>query len=403
MKKAPVIAIIGAGPAGLIAAQMLAARGARVTVYDRMASPARKFLFAGRGGLNLTHSEPLEAFLPRYGAARTALEPMIRAFPPEALRAFAADLGEETFTGSSGRVFPRSFKATPLLRAWLRRLAGLGVTVALQHEWRGFDGSSLRFATPDGERMVQADATLLALGGASWPRLGANGGWVPLLAAKGVAITPLAASNVGITLPWSPAFAERFHGAPLKGCAFACGPARTLAEAVITRTGLEGGALYALSAPLRTALATGAASLTVDLKPGLGEAALAARLAKARPSESLSNVLRKHAGLSPAAIGLAREGHGAALPREPAALARALKAVPLAATGLQGIDRAISTAGGIAFAALDETLQLKVLPGVYAAGEMLDFDAPTGGYLLQAAFATGHHAAQAIAAALTLP
>jgi len=402
MHASPDIVIIGAGPAGLIAAEHLAESGLSVVVAERMPSPARKFLLAGRGGLNLTHSEPLDRFLDRYGPARAALEPALRAFPPDALRAWADGLGEETRIGTSGRVFPKSFKATPLLRGWLRRLDTLGVRFALSHCWQGWtaDGA-LAFATPAGPVALRPRATLLALGGASWPRLGADGGWVPLLAAQGVTVVPLMPSNVGVLCPWSPALRERFHGAPLKGCAFAVGGSRSRAEAVITREGLEGGAIYALSAALRAALADGPTRLAVDLKPDVAVDALARRLAAGKPGDSLANLLRKKAGLSPAAIALLREAGPSPLPRAPDALAAALKALSVPVTGLGGIDRAISTAGGIALSGLDAGFQLRALPGIYAAGEMLDIDAPTGGYLLQSAFSTGMAAATAIRRALT--
>lgn len=391
------LAIIGAGPAGLIAAEHLATAGHRVTIYERMPSPARKFLLAGRGGLNLTHAEPLETFLTRYDPAAPALAGSLRACPPAALRDWARELGEDTFVGSSGRVFPKSFKATPVLRAWLRRLAALGVTIRYRHRWTGWDASgALSFTTPDGQHAERPDATLLALGGASWPRLGADGGWTTLLAEKGVGLTPLTASNCGCRIAWSEPFRTRHQGQPLKGARWSLGTASVRAEAVITARGLEGGAIYALSAPLRAALASGPATLTVDLKPDVSEAAIAARLAEGRSGESLSNLLRKKAGLGPVAISLLREAHGPHLPHAPPVLARMIKALPLTVSGLEGLERAISTAGGVAFASLDERFMLKALPGVFAAGEMLDWDAPTGGYLLTACFATGKAAAEGI-------
>jgi uncharacterized flavoprotein (TIGR03862 family) len=394
MTPPPSIAIIGAGPAGLIAAEHLARAGCAVTVYERSPSPLRKFLLAGRGGLNLTHSEPLERFLPRYGDTPAPVADAIRAFPPEELRQWAVELGEETFVGSSGRVFPKSFKATPLARAWLRRLEGLGVALRARHLWTGWDTcGALTFETPEGTISIRPDATLLALGGASWPRLGSDGSWQPLLAARGITITPLEASNAGVLIQWSEPFRQRNAGAPLKACGFTVGGVTVRAEAVITSTGLEGGAVYALSPALRAALATGPATLTLDLKPDVPEAALAARIAAARPGESLSNLLRKAAGLPPVALGLLREATGGAIPREPSLLAAHLKALPLTVIAQAGLARAISTAGGVAFSEVDATLQLKAAPGVWVAGEMLDWDAPTGGYLLQASFATGRMAA----------
>ena len=391
------VAIVGAGPAGLIAAEHLARAGHAVAVYDRMASPARKFLLAGRGGLNLTHSEPLERFLGRYSTGRPLVTPPLLAYPPEAVRAWAHDLGEDTFVGTSGRVFPKSFKATPLLRAWLRRLADLGVMLKTRHSWTGWSAEgALTFQTPDRQHTDNPDATLLALGGASWPRLGANGDWVAPLQARGIAITPLAASNCGAHIAWSEPFRSRHQGQPLKGCAFTLGGTVVRAEAVITARGLEGGAIYALSAALRTALAEGPATLRVDLKPDLAEATLAARLATARKGETLSNLLRKKAGLGPVALSLLREAGADPLPRTPPELARRIKSLPLDITGMDGLERAISTAGGIAFEAVDEGFMLKALPGVFVAGEMLDWDAPTGGYLLSACFATGAAAARGI-------
>ncbi|MFC5422593.1 NAD(P)/FAD-dependent oxidoreductase [Bosea eneae] len=395
----PDVAIIGAGPAGLIAAERLAQAGHKVALYERMASPARKFLLAGRGGLNLTHSEPLDALLGRYGAARAWLEPAIRAFPPQALRDWADGLGAESFTGSSGRVFPRAMKASPLLRSWLARLDGLGVQLHAGQLWTGWDESDgLRFALRDGgEEIVKPRATLLALGGASWPRLGADGSWVGLLAAKGVTIAPLRPANVGFSVAWSPLMRERFAGQPLKRIALSLAGQRAAGEAMIDAGGIEGGAVYALSGPLREAIArNGEAILTIDLRPGLTETELATRLAKRRPGETLSNHLRKAAGLSPVAAAVLRETASGPLPAEPDALARLIKGAPLRLTGMASLARAISTAGGILAGEVDEDFMLKRLHGSFIAGEMLDWEAPTGGYLLQACFATGVAAAEGI-------
>ncbi|MEJ1156868.1 NAD(P)/FAD-dependent oxidoreductase [Prosthecomicrobium sp. N25] len=391
--------VIGGGPAGLMAAETAARAGAAVTVVERMPSPARKFLLAGRGGLNLTHSEEAERFLARYGDAAPQLRAAVEAFPPERLRAWAADLGEETFVGSSGRVFPKSFKASPLLRAWLRRLDGLGVRLRARTLWTGFAGTDgLRLQGPDGsEAVVTPGATVLALGGASWARLGSDGRWVPALEAAGAPVTPLSASNCGFEIAWSDHVRDRFEGEPLKRVALACGDLAVRGEAVITREGLEGGAVYALSAPLRDGLVAGPVRVLVDLRPDRSEADLAAALARTRPRDSLSNRLRKGAQLSPAAVALLREGHGRDLPSDPAALAALIKAVPLTVTGMRPVERAISTAGGLAFAGLDDRLMLRARPGVFAAGEMLDWDAPTGGYLLQASMATGFVAGRAAA------
>src|SRR5258707_6994143 len=389
------VAIIGAGPAGLMAAEVLAQGGADVTVYDAMPSAGRKFLMAGRGGLNLTHSEPLPQFLPRYREAAPHLQAAIDAFPPNALREWSEALGQETFVGSSGRVFPKAFKASPLLRAWLRRLDSQGVKLALRHRWTGWDENGhLRFQTPDGPRAIEADATVLALGGASWPRLGSDGSWVATLAAKGVAISPLRPANSGFTVGWSDIFRDRFEGQPLKGVAVSFGPHSVRGEAIVTRTGIEGGAVYALSAELREAiLRDGQATLHVGLRPDLKFDDLTTRLSAPKGKQSLSNFLRKAVHLSPVAIGLLQEAAKAAglslASMPPADLARLINAVPIRLTGVAPIARAISTAGGISFSETDENFMLRRLPGVFAAGEMLDWEAPTGGYLLQASFAAG--------------
>jgi uncharacterized flavoprotein (TIGR03862 family) len=393
------IAIIGAGPAGLIAAERLAGAGHRVTVYERMASPARKFLLAGRGGLNLTHSEPFDAFLRRYREASGWLEPALRAFPPQALRDWADGLGAETFIGSSGRVFPRAMKASPLLRAWLGRLDGLGVQLSAGRLWTGWEADgALTFRRAGGETdTVRPDATLLALGGASWPRLGSDGGWVSMLAARGVAIAPLRPANGGFTVAWSPQMKERFAGQPLKRITIRCGAEMATGEAMIDADGIEGGVIYALSAPIRDAIERdGAAALQVDLRPNLTASELAARLAGRRKGETLSNHLRKAAGLAPVAIALLRDAAGAALPDAPDALAGLIKTAPLRLDAPMPMARAISTAGGITRDECDDGFMLKRLPGVFAAGEMLDWEAPTGGYLLQASFATGVAAAVGI-------
>ena len=384
------VAVIGAGPAGLMAAEVLAAGGAEVTVFERMPSPARKFLLAGRGGLNLTHSEALPAFLGRYGTAAAALAPILEAFPPAALIAWAEALGQPCFTGSSGRVFPRALKASPLLRAWLGRLAGQGVRLAARHTWLGWtpDGA-LRFATPAGEVTRRPTATLLALGGASWPRLGADGGWVGLLPG----VVPLRPANCGFRIAFSGHLRERFAGTPLKRIALTFGDQTVRGEAVLTETGLEGGAVYALSAPLREAIAArGPQTLSLDLRPDLPLAALAARLDGPRGAQSLSNTLRR-AGLPPVAIALVQEVRRAGAT---GSLAGLVKALPLCVTAPEGMARAISTAGGVGWDAVDAGRALRARPDVFLAGEMLDWEAPTGGYLLQACFATGRWAAQAM-------
>jgi hypothetical protein len=385
----PRIAVIGAGPAGLMAAEVLAAGGAAVTVFDRMPSPGRKLLIAGRGGLNLTHTEALEPFLDRYGAARPWLEPAIRRFPPAALVAWAEALGQPTFIGSSGRVFPRAMKASPLLRAWLARLAGQGVALSLRHRWQGWDGAgALVFGTPAGPQAVAADAALLALGGASWPRLGSDGTWAALLP-PGTPVAPLRPANVGFRIAWSPGFAARFAGTPLKRIALEFAGLRVRGEAMITAAGIEGGAVYALAAPLREAIAAaGLATLRLDLRPDLDAAALAARLDGPAGGVSLANRLRR-AGLPPVASALLREAG-----EDGRALSRRVQALPLRLEAPMPIDRAISTAGGIARAAVDARFMLHARPGIFVAGEMLDWEAPTGGYLLQACFATGRAAAE---------
>ena len=393
------VAVIGGGPAGLMAAEVAAAAGARVTVYDRSPSVARKFLLAGRGGLNLTHSEEMSAFMPRYGAAAGALAAAVEALPPRAVVAWCEALGQATFRGGSGRVFPRAMKASPLLRAWLARLRGAGVAFAPRHHWQGFGaaGTNLFLDAAGALLAVQADATILALGGASWPRLGSDGGWVAALAAQGVAVSPLRPANCGFDIGWSAHFRERHAGAPLKNIAVTVAGRRLPGEAMITQDGLEGGVIYAHASALREALSGGGAALEIDLKPGLSEDALAAKLGRPRGGQSFANYLRKCAGLDPAAIALLREG-GAPQGMNPATLARHIKQLPLAVRAARPIARAISTSGGIAFAEMDERLMLKRLPGVFAAGEMLDWEAPTGGYLLQACFSTGAAAGRGAAA-----
>jgi len=383
-------AIIGGGPAGLMAAEALASRGVRVTIYDRMPSLARKFLLAGRGGLNLTHSEPFDAFVARYGAAADRLRPALEAFAPQDLIAWCESLGEATFVGSSGRVFPKGFKASPLLRLWLRRLAGQGVEVRLRQILRGFDAQNRPLMEgPDGVvSAVAADATILALGGASWPRLGSDGGWVRVLEERGVQAAPLRPSNCGFDATWSPVLREKFAGEPLKNVALTFARTRVRGEALLTAHGLEGGAVYALSGALREAIAAdGFATLYVDLRPDVKEHELVARLAEARQGQSASNMLRKSAGLSPAAAALLREQ--GPLPPAPGDLAKRIKGVAVHLTGVRPIERAISSAGGVLWDEVGPDFQLRRAAGVFVAGEMLDWEAPTGGYLLQACFSTG--------------
>ncbi|HEX4764793.1 MAG TPA: TIGR03862 family flavoprotein [Lichenihabitans sp.] len=388
-------AVIGAGPAGLMAAETLARGGAAVTLFDRMPSAGRKFLLAGRGGLNLTHSEAARRFIERYGTAAERMRPAVEAFGPEALRGWSEGLGEPTFVGSSGRVFPQSFKASPLLRAWLRRLGALGVEFRPRHRWMGWNAEGrLRFETPHGAVVVAAEVVVLALGGASWPQLGSDGGWVQTVEAAGVAVAPLQPSNCGFRVDWSKRFRDRFEGAPVKGISLGLGGRSLRGEATITRTGIEGGGIYALSAPLRDAIAAGGgARLDIALRPDLSAEELARRLALRPPRQSLSTFLGKALKLAPVAVGLLQEAAVVAgeplsgLPPED--LAARVNAVPLRLVGTGPIARAISTAGGIAWSGVDMDLMLMRRPGTFVAGEMLDWEAPTGGYLLQGAFATG--------------
>ena len=390
------VVVIGAGPAGLMAAERLAQQGFAVAVHERMPSVGRKFLMAGRGGLNLTHAEPLPDFLTRYRPDAPVLRAAIEAFPPVQLIAWCQALGIETFIGSSQRVFPRALKASPLLRAWMQRLEALGVTLHTRHRWIGLDAAGQpRFETPDGVVTPRADAVVLALGGASWPRLGADGGWVGLL--PGVAITPFAPANMGFRLSWSGLFRDRFAGQPLKRIALTHAGETRRGEAMVTATGLEGGALYALSAPLREAIARdGHADITLDLKPDVTLAEVAQRLAQRGRAETISTALRKALTLPPVAIALVQEVLHAKSATRP--LPELVKALPLRLDAPEGLARAISSAGGIAWSALDAHLMLRAHPGIFACGEMLDWEAPTGGYLLQGCFSTGLRAAQGAAA-----
>ncbi|MFZ4761780.1 MAG: TIGR03862 family flavoprotein [Alphaproteobacteria bacterium] len=391
------IAIIGAGPCGLMAAEVLAMAGLRVSIYDQMPSPARKLLIAGRGGLNLTHTEPRENLLQRYGAAMEWLRPAIEAFPPEALRAWCEGLGQETFIGSSGRVFPKSMKAVALLRAWLKRLEELGVNYYPRHEWQGWQGLALQFLKNGAEIItVQPDATLLALGGASWPRLGSNGQWLDILLKDNIEIAPLRPANCGFIVPWSDYFSQRFAGQPLKPIAITHEGITRQGEAMITAQGIEGGVIYALSASLRDAIeAKGSALLQLDLRPSMTLEALTQKLHTHRGRKSLASFLRS-VGFSSLAISLlhevtAPEQLKLASPANlaaPANLATMLKNLPLTLTANAGMARAISSAGGIKQVAMTEDFMLKARIGVFAAGEMLDWEAPTGGYLLQACFST---------------
>ncbi len=397
------VAIIGAGPAGLAAAEAAAAAGAAVTLFDAMPSVGRKFLLAGKGGLNLTHSEPLDRFLARYGGAAARLAPHIRACDPAGLRDWAAGLGIETFVGSSGRVFPTDFKAAPLLRVWLRRLDRLGVRRRVRHRWLGWaaDGRLL-FATPAGQIQVGAAATVLALGGASWPQLGSDVAWTGLLAERGIRPAPLRPANCGFDVAggWSAPLRERFAGAPVKPVVLSFGGQAVKGELMLTATGIEGSPVYALSAALRDAIARdGRAVPELDIKPDWSAERLARELARPRGSRSVSSHLSRATGLHGAAAALVREVlPPATLVADPARLAAELKRLPLPLAAPRPLAEAISTAGGVRFADLDDWLMLAALPGVFAAGEMLDWEAPTGGYLLTACFATGRAAGSGAAA-----
>lgn len=398
MKSSKNIAIIGGGPAGLMAAEVIAAAGHQVTIFDAMPTMGRKFLLAGRGGLNLTHSEPLEKFVTRYFEASSWLAPIIRAFNPQKLRKWCKELGEETFVGTSGRVFPRSMKASPLLRAWFKKLDNLGVAYRPRHSWQGFDGDNLVFSDADQKIIkVKADATLLALGGASWPHLGSNGSWVNILAECGVKISPLRPSNCGFVSDWSDYLISKFAGTPLKSVAIRhenfVHNFSHRGEIILTKQGIEGNAVYALSAHLReTIKKDGKAVLYIDLRPEMSEAELTKKL-KTRGKESLSNYLRK-AGFPPVAGALLHELKLTATTAE--TLAKYLKNLPITLTATTNIDRAISTAGGIGRESIDENFMLKTKPGIFVASEMIDWEAPTGGYLLQGCFSTAVAAANGV-------
>jgi uncharacterized flavoprotein (TIGR03862 family) len=379
-----------------MAAELLSQNGVDVTVYDAMRSAGRKFLLAGKGGLNITHAEPIEPFLSRYGVRRPQIEPLLAAFGPSDLRNWVHELGIDTFVGSSGRVFPAEMKAAPLLRAWLKRLRAAGVTFQMQHRWQGWaDNGALRFATPDGEKKIMADAMVLALGGGSWPKLGSDGGWVPLLQAHGVEIAPLQPANCGFDVTWSDHFRERFAGQPVKTAVLNFQNFQQHGEFVITENGVEGSLIYAASALLRDEIsANGRATFTLDLAPGKSEAQLHSGLAKPRGSRSMSSHLQSRVNLKGVKVGLLREIVPPTDFADPTRLAAAIKALPITLTAPRPLAEAISTAGGVDFNALDERLMLRSIPGVFCAGEMLDWEAPTGGYLLTACFASGRFAGQ---------
>ncbi|AEG93437.1 TIGR03862 family flavoprotein [Ramlibacter tataouinensis] len=402
-----VVAVVGAGPAGLMAAEVLSAAGLPVEVFDAMPSAGRKFLLAGRGGLNLTHGEALEAFLGRYGERRPQLEALVRAWGPQQLRDWAQGLGVETFVGSSGRVFPTDMKAAPLLRAWLHRLRAAGVRFHMRHRWTGWDDAgALRLATPEGELLLQPRATVLALGGASWPRLGSDGAWLPLLRQRGVDVAPLVPANCGFDRAggWSAYFGERFAGQPFKSVAVALDPAGPWkkGEFVATATGIEGSLVYAVSAALRDAIAAqGGARLWLDLLPGRSAAQVQAEVTHPRGSRSLASHLKSRLGLDGIKLALLHESLPGEAMRDAPRLAAAIKALPLELSAPRPVAEAISSAGGVRFEGLDAGLMLRALPGVFCAGEMLDWEAPTGGYLLTACLASGRRAAQGVRGHLT--
>ncbi len=390
------VAIIGGGPAGLMAAEVLSQAGIRVDVYDGMPSVGRKFLLAGVGGMNITHSEAYPAFLSRYAERAPQIAPLLRGFDADALCQWIHELGIETFIGSSGRVFPTDMKAAPLLRAWLKRMRDSGVVIHTRHRWLGWDASgALRIASPEGEISVNPDATLLALGGGSWSRLGSDGAWMLPLEQRGVDLAPLQPSNCGFEVQaWSDLMVSKFAGAPLKNIAIGLNDdIPRLGECVITATGIEGSLIYALSAPIREEInCYGAAVIHIDLLPGRPVDKLQAALSKPRGSRSMAKHLHSQVGIDGVKAALLRELTDAETFADPALLARAMKALPLTLVKTRPLDEAISSAGGVRFEAMDERLMLKALPGVFCAGEMLDWEAPTGGYLLTGCFASGRAA-----------
>jgi uncharacterized flavoprotein (TIGR03862 family) len=391
------IAVIGGGPAGLRAAEILAEAGYAVTLFDHKPTVGRKFLLAGRGGLNLTHSEPVPAFLKKYGAAENAMARAFVLFSPSDLRAWCHDLGIETFVGSSGRVYPKPMKATPLLRAWLQKLNRLGVKFAPRHDWVGWNGDALAFEVAGREPIAfKADATLIALGGVSWPHLGSDGHWAAILRAQNIALAPFRPANCGFVVVWSDGFCERHAGQPLKPVTLSFAGRSQRGEIMITQNGVEGSLIYAFGAALRDEIeARGQAVITLDLRPDLTKDELITRLSRPHGSQSLANHLRKAGGLSPLAASLLREG-ARDLPPNASRLAERIKAMPLTLVATGPIERAISTAGGVCWNALTDDLMVKAKPGVFVAGEMLDWEAPTGGYLLQGCFSTATLAAQGI-------
>jgi uncharacterized flavoprotein (TIGR03862 family) len=401
------VAVVGGGPAGLMAAEVLSARGLQVHLYDAMPSVGRKFLLAGRGGLNLTHSEPFDKFVERFGERRSQVEALLRRFGPDALRDWVHGLGIETFVGTSGRVFPKDMKAAPLLRAWLHRLRQTGVQFHMRHRWLGWadaatPATTLRFAAPSGEITSQHDAVVLALGGASWSRLGSDGAWAPWLAERGVDVAPLLPANCGFDLVWTPYFAERFAGVPFKSVAVSFSDARgrrfaRKGEFVATATGIEGSLVYAASALLRDEIAlNGSATLLLDLLPDRSLEQVRVAVSHPRGSRSVASHLKSRLGLDGIKMAVLHEVLTRDEMHSPEKLTETIKAVPLRLMAPRPIDEAISTAGGVRFEALDDHLMGKGLAGVFFAGEMLDWEAPTGGYLLTASMASGAVAADGV-------
>ena len=396
----PRVAVIGGGPAGLMAAEVISRGGAQVDLYDAMPSVGRKFLLAGKGGMNITHSEPYAEFVGRYGARGVQVARWLENFDADAVRAWIHALGVDTFVGSSGRVFPADMKAAPLLRAWLQRLRDGGVRLHMRHRWHGWDGDQLRFATPDGELMVQADAVVLALGGGSWKRLGSDGAWVPLLQQRGVAVDPLQPTNCGFDTGWSDYFSSRFAGQPLTTVAITATDThgvqvRRQGQFVVTATGVEGSLIYALSAALREQIAAGGSTtIYLDLAPDFSVQRVHDEVTRPRGARSMSSHLQSRLGIKGVKSGLLRECLSAAEFADTERLAQALKMLPLTLRCARPIDEAISSAGGVAFESIDAGGMLRALPGVFAAGEMVDWEAPTGGYLLTACFASGRAAGQ---------
>jgi uncharacterized flavoprotein (TIGR03862 family) len=388
------VAIIGGGPAGLMAAETLLARGHAVDIYDSKPSLGRKLLMAGKSGLNLTHSEDYESLRTRFGDRTDRLEPSLRLFGPDEIRAWANGLGIELFTGSSGRVFPTAMKASPLLRAWLRRLAAGGARTHMRHRWTGWaDDGALMFETPAGDVHAPAEAVVLALGGASWPRLGSDGAWTDILRDRGLEPTPFKPANCGFTVEWTQHFRDRFAGEPVKSCTLSIDGVSARGDFVVTAAGIEGGAVYSVSAALRDRVAAkGAAMLLVDLAPDRDPERLLRALSRPRGKRSLANFLRQAAGLDGVKAGLLRERLPAKSFETSRTIAKAIQSLGILVSGTRPLEEAISTAGGLAFEDLTEGLMISALPGVFAAGEMLDWEAPTGGYLLTACLATGRGA-----------